>query len=154
VRAPSKAPAPKPRPNPRPNGAPYTPHEAPPPQGEAGYDHVQGALDEDGPVAQGAVQLARTDTCEQQAFRWGDNAYGLQFHPEVDEALIERWLAKPDHADELCHPALPHDAAAIREHTRERAMPLQRQAEPAFEAFLDLVGRPARRVVLPSREWA
>ena len=101
-----------------------------------------------------AVQLARTDTCEQQAFRWGENAYGLQFHPEVDAALIERWLEKPDHADELCHPALPHGREAIREHTRERAAPLQRQAEPAFEAFLDLVGRPARRVVLPSREWA
>lgn len=99
----------------------------------------------------GAVQLARTDTCEQQAFRWGENAYGLQFHPEVDEALIERWLEKPDHADELCHPALPHGREAIREHTRERAAPLQQQAGPAFEAFLDLVGRPARRVVLPSR---
>jgi GMP synthase (glutamine-hydrolysing) len=102
----------------------------------------------------GAVQLARTDTCEQQAFRWGDSAYGLQFHPEVDAPLIERWLEKPDHADELCHPALPHGREAIREHTRERAAPLQQQAEPAFEAFLDLVGRPARRVVLPSREWA
>ncbi len=102
----------------------------------------------------GAVQLARTDTCEQQAFRWGENAYGLQFHPEVDEPLIERWLEKPDHADELCHPALPHGREAIREHTRERAAPLQRQAGPAFEAFLDLVGRPARRLVLPSREWA
>ena len=40
---------------------------------------------------------------------------------------------------------------AIRAHTRERAAPLQQLAGPAFEAFLDLVGRPARRVVLPSR---
>jgi GMP synthase (glutamine-hydrolysing) len=34
----------------------------------------------------GAVHLARTDTWEQQAYRYGDNAYGVQFHPEVDQA--------------------------------------------------------------------
>lgn len=102
----------------------------------------------------GAVQLARTAGCEQQAFRWGDRAYGFQFHLEVDEALIGRWLAAPAHADELCSPGLPDDADGIRRRSPELAPAMQRLAEPVFEAFLDLVGRPQRRVALPSREFA
>jgi GMP synthase (glutamine-hydrolysing) len=101
-----------------------------------------------------AVQLARTAGCEQQAFRWGELAYGFQFHLEVDQALIGRWLASPDHADELCVPGLPDDADGIRRRSAELAPTMQRLAAPVFEGFLDLVGRPQRRIPLPSREFA
>ena len=131
----------------------------------AGYaDPVLSALGGHSPVFQwhgqtfelpaGAAQLARTATCEQQAFRWGDRAYGLQFHPEVDAALIGRWLRTPAYAEELCAAGLPHDADAIAARTPELAAAMQRVAEPLFERFLDLVGRPRRVVTLPSREWA
>ncbi len=36
----------------------------------------------------GAVHLARSARYEQQAFRVGPNAWGLQFHLEVDAAAI------------------------------------------------------------------
>lgn len=97
----------------------------------------------------GAVQLARTASCEQQAFRHGDSAYGLQFHPEVNQALIERWLGNPGYGEELACSGLPQDAATIREKTAELAGPLQARAEPVFENFLDLIGRPRRRISLP-----
>lgn len=99
----------------------------------------------------GAEQLARTDSCEQQAFRYGDSAYGVQFHPEVDAALIGRWLGTAAYQQELCAAGLPHDVDTIRAHTDAHAPQLREQAEPLFNAFLDLVGRPARRTVLPSR---
>ncbi|MFY2764707.1 type 1 glutamine amidotransferase [Arenimonas sp. MALMAid1274] len=102
----------------------------------------------------GAVQLARTTTCEQQAFRYGDSAYGLQFHPEVDAALIGRWLANPSYAQELAEAGLAQDPDQIRRSTTALVTQLQAVAEPLFEGFLDLVGRPQRRQVLPSREWA
>lgn len=43
----------------------------------------------------GAVQLARSSAFEQQAFRYGDGVYGLEFHPEMTRAMVERWTA-PD----------------------------------------------------------
>ena len=104
-------------------------------------------------VPQGAVHLARTDSCEPQAFRHGDNAYGFQFHLEMDAPLIERWLANPSYRDELA--ALGHtDEAAIRAQTRMHVAGMQQHADAVFNAFLDLVGRPQRRHTLPSREFA
>lgn len=43
----------------------------------------------------GAVHLAYSDRCENQAFRWGDKVYGLQFHPEQTRAGFARWQ-RPD----------------------------------------------------------
>lgn len=99
----------------------------------------------------GATQLARTASCEQQAFRYGDKAYGVQFHPEVDQPLIERWLGTPAYREEVSAAGLDHDAEAIRSHSETHAPLLGELAEPLFNRFLDLIGRPARRVVLPSR---
>lgn len=48
----------------------------------------------------GAVQLARSSDCEQQAFALG-RAYAVQFHLEVDAGLMERWLAVPEYVAEL-----------------------------------------------------
>ena len=104
-------------------------------------------------MPQTAVHLARSDDCEQQAFRYGDNAYGFQFHLEMDERLIERWLANPAYREELADAGLPHDEHAIRAHTRQHIAAMQLQAEAVFNNFLDLVGRPQRRHTLPSREW-
>ncbi len=48
----------------------------------------------------GAVQLARSEAYEQQAFVLG-RAYGLQFHLEVDSALAERWMQISAYVQEL-----------------------------------------------------
>lgn len=127
-------------------------------------DAVLGVLGERAPVfqwhgctyglPQGAVQLARTETCEQQAFRFGRSAYGFQFHLEADSALIERWLTIPAYRAELEAAGLGHDAQGIRAATRERITRLQPLARTVFDNFLDLVGRPGRKVVLPSDHGA
>jgi GMP synthase (glutamine-hydrolysing) len=102
----------------------------------------------------GASQLARTETCEQQAFRFGGNAYGFQFHLEADAALVERWLDLPAFRAELAAAGLGGDEHAIRAATATLAADARRAADAVFNNFLDLIGRPNRRITLPSRETA
>lgn len=126
-------------------------------------DPVLGALGGNAPVFQwhgcrfdipdGAVHLARSAGCAQQAFRHGDNAYGFQFHLEMDAALVERWLSNPAYRDELAASGLPHGADAIRAQTAQHIAAMQRRADAVFNAFLDRVGQPQRRYWLPSREF-
>jgi GMP synthase (glutamine-hydrolysing) len=44
-------------------------------------------------VPPGAVELARSRVCS-QAFRVGECAWGVQFHPEVRVAQVEEWFAE------------------------------------------------------------
>jgi GMP synthase (glutamine-hydrolysing) len=92
-----------------------------------------------------AVHLASTPTCANQAFRHGENAYGFQFHLEMDKPLIERWLNLPNYRDDLITAGLGRDADAIRADTVPRIEAMQDAAERVFNNFLDLIGTPARR---------
>lgn len=42
----------------------------------------------------GSTLLAEGDTFPVQAFRQGDKAYGIQFHPEVTHAMMCRWTIR------------------------------------------------------------
>lgn len=47
----------------------------------------------------GALLLARNASYEHQAFRFGRNSYGLQFHVELDSNIWNEWeLLMPEHA--------------------------------------------------------
>ena len=43
----------------------------------------------------GAKVLATNQACPIQAMRWGDHAYGLQFHVEVTPTTVAEWAAIP-----------------------------------------------------------
>jgi len=68
----------------------------------AAADHVVGALPRRFTAYQwhsyafeipfGAVELARNEVCP-QAYRLGDCAWGVQFHPEVTEEILADWFA-------------------------------------------------------------
>jgi GMP synthase (glutamine-hydrolysing) len=99
----------------------------------------------------GAVHLARSPTCENQAFRYGRNAYGLQCHLELDERLINRWLSLPEYVADLPKNGRGDSEQAIRHQTHEL---IGQSAELSFEIFgqfLHPLGAPASRHVLPSR---
>lgn len=48
-------------------------------------------------LPRGAVRLASTGWYPNQAMRIGTSTYGLQFHPEVTQAMMERWARGAGH---------------------------------------------------------
>jgi GMP synthase (glutamine-hydrolysing) len=61
----------------------------------------------------GAVSLAYSDKCRQQAFRFHETIYGVQFHPEITPEMIVDWSAQPVNcadADTLDAPLDPNAA--------------------------------------------
>src|SRR5204863_8678885 len=59
----------------------------------------------------GAVELARSRVCT-QAFRLGESAWGVQFHPEVTLEQVESWVDEEED--------LPVEAGPLIAETRER----------------------------------
>lgn len=49
----------------------------------------------------GAVQLARGEIYENQAIRYGENAWGIQFHGELTRVMMQRWVVRGAHRFEL-----------------------------------------------------
>ena len=49
----------------------------------------------------GARRLARRDVFENQAFRYGATTWALQFHPEVNDAVLARWVGGDPPAEDL-----------------------------------------------------
>ncbi|HAN31297.1 MAG TPA: amidotransferase [Myxococcales bacterium] len=94
----------------------------------------------------GAVPLASSADCANQAFRYGDNVYGFQFHLEVDAALIERWLNTPVYRAEIAATCGQIDPDVIRAETLEQIDQLNELSEEVFGAFLTLMGRVNRRM--------
>jgi GMP synthase (glutamine-hydrolysing) len=52
-------------------------------------------------LPRGATLLATSALCRHQAFRFGDCAYGLQFHIEVTASIIADWLDEPTNCGDL-----------------------------------------------------
>ena len=92
----------------------------------------------------GAVHLASSESCEHQAFRFGERAYGLQFHLEADEALIQRWLNVPAYRAEL---EAETDIEQILQDTHGHVGPALKLSERMFHEFIELFEwrRPAVR---------
>lgn len=88
-------------------------------------------------VPAGAELLASSPTYENQAIRVGQNAFGIQFHPELTYAMMNRWTTKA--ANRLVLPG----AKKRKEHFTERFV-----YDPAvlhwLEMFMDnWIGRAA-----------
>jgi GMP synthase (glutamine-hydrolysing) len=98
-----------------------------------------------------SCHLAFSTLCAHQAFRYGANVYGFQFHLEVDEPMIHRWLRVPENRKEIA--ALGRDYSAERIHTEtpDHIERLHQLSDRVFGEFINLFGIEKTRKHLPSR---
>jgi GMP synthase (glutamine-hydrolysing) len=88
-------------------------------------------------VPAGAVELAQSSVCT-QAFRLGENAWGVQFHPEVTLAQVQSWV---DEEEEVSL-----DGEALMAETRERIGTWNDIGRKLCGAFVEVAERVAAPV--------
>ena len=82
------------------------------------------------------VLLASSDQYTNQAFAYGENALGFQFHPEMHEELMENWLNNKN--DFLTTSAMSKQR--IIDDTKIYIETLKKQTAKFFNKWLDEVG--------------
>jgi len=84
-------------------------------------------------IPPGAMRLAGTPTCPNQAFALGATVLGLQFHLEADTCRIEHWLV--GHASELAQAGI--DPRSLRAQAHQVQSALAAASGAVFHAWLD-----------------
>jgi GMP synthase (glutamine-hydrolysing) len=102
-------------------------------------------------LPKGAKLLASSPLCKNQAFKFGDNIYGFQFHLEVDKPMIERWLNVPENKREIEELDGKIDPERIKADTPEYISRLNELSNSVFGNFIELFGYNKKRKTLPSR---
>ncbi len=81
-------------------------------------------------LPRGAVHLAKNDTFEYQAFKY-ENAFAIQFHPEVTGKIMQRWTRFAGHR-------LSEEGAQNREDQMRMRERSERQVRPWVKKFLPI----------------
>ena len=88
----------------------------------------------------GAVLLAQSALCKQQAFRVGPCAWGLQFHIEMTPDMVDSWLSEPGNCSELAQ--LDYiDPLAIRAATPREFPKMQQFGRRVLSRFAAMCAR-------------
>ena len=102
-------------------------------------------------LPEGVVHLASSPASQVQAFRHGEHAYGLQFHLEVDQPLVERWLTVPANQPVLAAEHGRIEPDVIRAQTRTSIADLEALSRATFSRWIDRFEISPRKTPLPSR---
>jgi GMP synthase-like glutamine amidotransferase len=84
----------------------------------------------------GAVRLAESEACPVQAFRVGERAWGVQFHPEAGAGRLDHW-------DEVALADAGLDLRALRAEAEEAEPGSARNARRLAASFAELVRKAA-----------
>lgn len=88
----------------------------------------------------GSVLLASSPAYANQAFRWGNRAYGLQFHLEVSQGMAKEWLKVPEYDQALNDVLGPGSETTLISQFGEYEERLRGKGRLLFERWLDLAG--------------
>jgi GMP synthase (glutamine-hydrolysing) len=99
----------------------------------------------------GAVLLASSAAYPNQAFRWGERAYAIQFHLEVSSAMACEWAEVPAYAQALEETLGPGAFDSLLRAFEPAAAALNADGRRLFSQWLDHVAAPsgAASIALP-----
>lgn len=100
-------------------------------------------------VPKSAVHLAKSSVCDGQAFRMGEKVYGMQFHLEVDHAMITRWLARTDNR-KIIQTESTRDVESMERDTAQLISRNLELSQRTFSKFIEIFQLPERPVLLGS----
>jgi GMP synthase (glutamine-hydrolysing) len=89
-------------------------------------------------IPRSTAHLAFSTLCANQAFRYGTCVYGLQFHLEVDEPMIHRWLRVDENQTEIAALGGKIDADRIHKETPAHIHRLNKLSDRVFSEFIKL----------------
>ena len=87
----------------------------------------------------GAVRLAGSPAYPNQAFRFGDRAYGVQFHLEVSTEMAREWAEVPAYGEYLDRVHGPGSLPLLIDELARRAPEMLDYGRRMFSSWLDLV---------------
>ena len=102
-------------------------------------------------IPTGATHLASSFACGNQAFRYEAQVYAFQFHLEVDEPMILRWLKVPENRREIQSLHGDIDPDQIHRETVYYIDRLHELSDHVFGQFIALFGADKARRRLLSR---
>ncbi len=91
-----------------------------------------------------AVKLAGNEACAVQAFRYGDAAYGLQFHVELTADTVPEWQGIPEYAASLAEILGPDGASRLAADVGPRLPAFETTAARLHDNFVSIINH--RRV--------
>ena len=90
-------------------------------------------------LPEGGVLLASSPAAPNQAFRYGDAAYGIQFHLEVTPEMAEQWSGVPEYSAALTATLGEEGGKAFLADAVARHEELGGQAQRLIGSWLDLI---------------
>ena len=101
-------------------------------------------------IPSGAVHLATSSDCRNQAFRYGEKVYGFQFHLEVDTHIIQRWLTTPENIRELKGLSGTICCQNIVRETGKHIERLMQLSRVVFTKLIKIFGAQSKKHIMPS----
>ena len=102
-------------------------------------------------IPKGAHLLATSKLCRNQAFRAGKNAYGIQFHIEVEEHMIKQWVR--EYLESSARPVRAKSERMLRRYDQVHAK-LEENAYLLCTNFERLINYSGKRGLLPSGKYS
>ncbi len=90
-----------------------------------------------------ATILAQSPRCAIQAFRYGQHAYGVQFHIEITGETVGDWAAVPSYLAALEAQLGPGGADALQRDVAAQLASFNRDAKVIYNAFMALARQTA-----------